>query len=326
MKVVILHGHIPPDAAADELDTLEEAAAVEAALRRLGHGTSRLEFTLDLRRTADALREKPPDVVFNLVESVEGSGRLAHLAPGLLEYLRVPFTGGSAESLLLTGDKVLAKRFMAAFGIPTPAWVTPRDPEGSWCYPPYIVKSVWEHASIGLGPDSILYEERDLEAFMTTGNDREAEWFAERYIEGREFNLSLIGNRGAPWVLPPAEMTFRDFPPGKPRIVDYAAKWDAGSFEYANTVRSFDFPPEDRGLLEKLEGIARRCWTVFGLAGYARVDFRVEAGERPWVLEVNVNPCISPDAGFAVAAARAGLGFDAVVERLVREALGSTSP
>lgn len=326
MKVVILHGHIPPDAAADELDTLEEAAAVEAALRRLGHEAFRLEFTLDLRRTADALRETPPDVVFNLVESVDGSGRLAHLAPGLLEYLRVPFTGGSAESLLLTGDKVLAKRFMTAFGVPTPAWATPCGPEKTWCPPPCIVKSVWEHASIGLGPGSILREERDLEAFMAARDGGEGECFAERYIEGREFNLSILGDRGAPRVLPPAEMIFRDFPPGKPRIVDYAAKWDAGSFEYANTVRSFDFPPEDRGLLEKLEGIARRCWAVFGLNGYARVDFRVEAGERPWVLEVNVNPCISPDAGFAVAAARAGLDFDAVVERLVREALGSSSP
>lgn len=325
MKVVILHGHIPPDAAADELDTLEEAAAVEAALRRLGHETSRLEFTLDLRRAADALRQAHPDVVFNLVESVEGSGRLAHLAPGLLEYLRVPFTGGSAESLLLTGDKVLAKRFMAAFGVPTPAWVTALDAESAWCYPPYIVKSVWEHASIGLGPESILHEERELKAFRAARKGGADEWFAERYIEGREFNLSVLGDRGTPRVLPPAEMTFRDFPPGKPRIVDYAAKWDAGSFEYANTVRSFDFPPEDRGLLETLEGIARRCWTVFGLSGYARVDFRVEEGGRPWVLEVNVNPCISPDAGFAVAAKRAGLDFDAVVDRLVREPLRSTS-
>ena len=101
-------------------------------------------------------------------------------------------------------------------------------------------------------------------------------------------------------------------PPGKPRIVDYAAKWHAGSFEFCNTVRRFEFDAADRPLLARLEDVAKACWRLFGLRGYARVDFRVDAAGRPWVLEVNVNPCLSPDAGFAAAAARRGLDLPAV--------------
>ena len=103
-----------------------------------------------------------------------------------------------------------------------------------------------------------------------------------------------------------AEMLFVDYPAGKRRIVDYAAKWHSGSFEFCNTVRRFEFDETDRPLLAQLEDIARTCWRLFGLRGYARVDCRVDTAGRPWVLEVNVNPCLSPDAGFAAAVERRG--------------------
>jgi D-alanine-D-alanine ligase len=125
--------------------------------------------------------------------------------------------------------------------------------------------------------------------------------------------------------MPPAEMTFRGYPPGKPRIVDYAAKWHAQSFEFNNTVRRFDFPPEDAPLLGRLAEAAQACSRVFGLTGYARVDCRVDAEGRPFVLEVNVNPCLSPDAGFAAATVRAGLDMTAVVARIVAARLAATA-
>jgi D-alanine-D-alanine ligase len=118
-------------------------------------------------------------------------------------------------------------------------------------------------------------------------------------------------------VLPLAEMTFVDFPAGKPRIVDYEAKWDEASFGYNNTVRRFDFGPEDAGLLASLREISLACWKLFDLAGHVRVDFRVDAAGNPYVLEVNTNPCLSPDAGFAAAAARAGLTPEQVMARIL---------
>jgi len=94
---------------------------------------------------------------------------------------------------------------------------------------------------------------------------------------------------------------------GKERIVGYRAKWDPAAFEYAHTPRTFEFPPTDAPLIDRLREIALRCWKIFGLTGYARVDFRIGPDLRPYVLEINDNPCISPDAGFAASVERAGI-------------------
>jgi D-alanine-D-alanine ligase len=114
-------------------------------------------------------------------------------------------------------------------------------------------------------------------------------------------------------------MLFLGYPAGKRRIVDYAAKWDAGSFEFRNTVRRFEFDAADHALLARLVDIAMACWRLFGLRGYARVDCRVDAAGLPWVLEVNVNPCLSPDAGFIAAAMQRGLDLVAVIQRIVTD-------
>ena len=117
--------------------------------------------------------------------------------------------------------------------------------------------------------------------------------------------------------LPPAEIDFAAFPDDKPHIVGYRAKWDADSFEYHHTPRRFDFPANDRPLLDRLSQLAIQCWREFGLRGYARVDFRVDEAGRPWILEINANPCLSPDAGFAAAVEQAGIGYDQAIERIV---------
>jgi len=145
--------------------------------------------------------------------------------------------------------------------------------------------------------------------------------FAEQYIEGREFNLSLLGNRGDVQVLPPAEIHFEGFADEKPKIVGYRAKWAAESAEYSGTPRTFQFPPTDRELLDNLIQLARLCWQHFGLRGYARVDFRVDAMGRPWILEINANPCLSPDAGYAAALKEANIPFTTAIERILSDTL-----
>jgi D-alanine-D-alanine ligase len=123
-------------------------------------------------------------------------------------------------------------------------------------------------------------------------------------------------------VMPPAEIVFEYYGADMPRIVDYAAKWEKNTFGYQHTVRRFDFPPADQPLLAALAVLAMRCWEAFGLGGYARMDFRVDAGGRPWVLEVNANPCLSPDAGYAAALAQAGLPFTEAVRRIMGDVQG----
>ena len=122
-------------------------------------------------------------------------------------------------------------------------------------------------------------------------------------------------------MLPPAEIDFSAFPPGKPRIVGARAKWEEDSFEYSNTPRKFDFATGERRLLDELQELARLSWHSFHLRGYVRVDFRVDAEGRPWILELNANPCLSPDAGFAAALQRAGIAWETAVARIIADAL-----
>ena len=124
-----------------------------------------------------------------------------------------------------------------------------------------------------------------------------------------------------PRVLPIGEIVFVDYPDDKPRIVDYNAKWVEDSFEYNHTPRIFDVAPADVALRAELARLALQCWRLFGLAGYARVDFRVDSAGRPWVLEVNANPCASPDAGYAAMLAEAGLTYDQGISEIVQAAL-----
>jgi D-alanine-D-alanine ligase len=324
MRVVVLHGKVAEDAGKDELDVLIQRDAVSTALAELGYDPTALAFSLDLEGVAGELRALRPAFVFNLVESVEGRGRLIHLAPSLLDHLQLPYTGSRTEAIFLTSNKLLGKQLLRAAGVPTPPWSTLHDsprqplPHGG----PYIVKSVWEHASIGLDEESLVWATNpdELRRVFRERQERLAgSCFAEVYIDGREFNLALLADREGPEVLPPAEMRFEGYPTGKPRLMDYRAKWDEESFEYQHTQRSFDFSGEDRGLLENLARIALECWRAFELKGYARVDFRVDQDGRPWVLEVNANPCLSPDAGLAAAAERAAIAYSEVIARIVAD-------
>jgi D-alanine-D-alanine ligase len=344
MHLTFLHDRIPPGARPDELDALVQAEAVRAVVEPRGWRCSRLPVTLDLAAAAKALTADRPDLVFNLVESIEGHGRLLHLAPALLDALHISYTGSSAEALMLTTSKLLTKKLLAQAGIATPRWEvascklrvaseegagspTPHSPLATRNSPlaTFIIKSVWEEASVGLTDDSIVAvrDEAELRRMITDrAGSLGGEAFAEQYIDGREFNLSLLARPGGGCdVLPPAEIRFVDYPADKPKFVGYAAKWDAESFEFRSTPRTFDFPPADDALLADLRRIAVRCWEAFDLRGYVRVDFRVDADGRPWVLEINANPCLSPDAGFAAAADRAGLAFETVVDRIIGDAL-----
>jgi D-alanine-D-alanine ligase len=324
-NVVIIHNSLPPDAPPDEKDVLNQVQAISDALRNLGYRTATVPLGLDIGAFSARLEELDPLCVFNLVEALDGDGRLIHLACSILDHLRIPYTGAGTEAMFLTSNKVLAKEWMNLSGIPTPEWIVPgkrrtHDLPFPSCY---ILKTLWEEASVGIDRESVqeahsIGELSDLLEKRSRMLGKAC--FAERFIDGREFNLSVLGERGGPRLLPPAEIVF-SFPDDRPRIVDYKAKWEEDSVEYRSTVRTFEFGEGDADLLAELERIARLCWNAFDLKGYARVDFRVDGQGRPWVLEINANPCISPDSGFVAASFTAGLSYGGLIERILSDTL-----
>jgi D-alanine-D-alanine ligase len=298
--------------------------SVKDTLTSLGHEYSIAGITPDLNHLSSIITQEAPDLVFNLVESLGGKGSLIYLAPAVLDTFAIPYTGSKTDSIYRTSNKLCSKEWLNINGIPTPEYVTLED-KNSWASfikGDYIIKSVWEHASIGLNDQSIIsprsYSEL-IEEMARRKNFLGGQCFAERYIEGREFNLSMLAGFDSPEVLPPAEIRFESYIGGKRKIVGYEAKWNQDSFEYHNTVRSFDFTDHDLPLLQHLKELSIVCWKIFNIKGYCRVDFRVDNKNQPWVLEINANPCISPDAGFMAAAWHAGLKAEDVIKRIIND-------
>ncbi len=327
MRIVILYNSVKADANLDDLDTIVQVNAIAGALKSFGDDVVTVSCDLNLAAIKAALLSIAPSLVVNLVESLDESGRLIHLVPALVERLGLPMTGCSSEAILTTSNKLLAKETMRAAGLKVPNWFVYPTRSCDISIPSegrMIVKSVWEHASVGIDQSSLVIPS-SAEVLTSEILNRRAlfggDWFAERFIDGREFNLSVVETAEGPCVLPPAEIRFIDFPKDMPKIIDFRAKWETDSFEYAHTVRCFDFPPEDAELIETMKNLALRAFKVFGLRGYARADFRVDDYGEPFILEINANPCLSPDAGFAAAAERAGISYSELIRCITQEAL-----
>lgn len=322
-RVAVVREAVTAQAGPDAQDTLAQAEAVCRTLScatcaEIALGDSLPDLEAQLLRFA-------PDVIFNLVESYLGQATLACAVPALYRRLDLPFTGNGESALLLAGDKAAAARIMRASGIPTPPGVCLGDLlRGGFPGPgTYIVKSRFEDASMGLDEHSVVTVRTGRELLQTLRElapGMGGDCVAEVYVDGREFNLALLGGAGGRvCVLPVAEMVFDPAMSG-PRILHYAAKWHEDSLAWAASTRAFDLA-DDNALTQAMIRIGLRCWDVFGLAGYARVDFRVAASGEIFVIDVNPNPCLSPDAGFAVAGERCGMPYAELVNVLVDEAL-----
>lgn len=311
--VPVIHAAVPNRP--DEQDTVDTAILISQVLARAGYASEVIDIGTDFAPLQALARRRRTLAVFNLVEAVGGDCGRAAEPVRLMEQLGQRFTGASAAALERTASKVRTKVILAGEGIPTPAWWT----DGAEVPPDQqvIVKSDSEHASLGIDAASVVAGS-DAAAEIAR---REARWggrfFAEAFIPGREFNVAMIEDGSVPLVLPIPEILFDALPEGRPHIVDYEAKWDADSHAYHHTPRRFGLEAREPALAADLTRLARACWAATGLTGYARIDFRVDPAGRPMVLEINANPCLAPDAGFAATAAEAGLDYDALIGRVI---------
>ena len=336
---------------ASDAGVLAEVAAVAAALDRLGvpHRTAAVARLADLPAV---LAAAPEATVFNLVEDFDGATADAAAVPAVCRAFGKAFTGNDSPCLALALDKGRTKAVLQAAGLPCPAGVVvppgekvpaaAKLPRG-----PYIVKPAAADASEGIDAASVVQKAGAALTRAVARIHREFRQAAviEQFIDGRELNVSvlhrgmqlapgeytggrsydggppcihggLIGCGGDVEVLPIAEIDFSAFPDGQPRIVDYAAKWLPETFAYNNTPRILPARLTARHA-EAVRRLARAAWDALGCRGYARVDFRLDARGRPFILEVNPNPDISPDAGFAAALAAAGIPYEAFVAEMI---------
>jgi D-alanine-D-alanine ligase len=309
---------------ASELGVLEEMEDIKSALSSSGYRTTTFNVDSDVFRLIDYLRDEKPDVIFNLVECVENESDQEMNVAGLYELLKIPYTGASALTLGIALHKPLVKQILASHGIRSPLSQVFRvndkidlDPQLSY---PVIVKPSREDASIGISDDSVVYNLADLRKrtrYIFHEFDQPA--LVEQYIQGREVNVAIIGNK-RPIVFPVSEIDFSGLTDDMHRIVSYDAKWAQGTIAYSGTkgVCPADLKP---GREAELKEIALRCYRIIGCRDYARVDFRLADDGTPYVLEVNPNPDISDDAGFARSAKAYGLSFPQVVVKIVEYAL-----
>jgi D-alanine-D-alanine ligase len=316
-KCCIIYNEPLEGALADELDVLDQVEHIEKHLRQLGISVYRKGITNRFMEEIAALAQEKPDLVYNLVESINNKGELNYFIPALLNMYSIPYSGNPLEAMFITSNKTLASKAMRDAGINNPTSYLPSQYNQLKPGRKYIVKPIWEDGSLGITADSVFECKPGFEEKLNGLDD--AHWFIEDFIDGREFNISVLAGKNGPEVLPPAEIVFVNYDKNKPRIVDFKAKWEMDSFEYINTVREFPGRNLNKQLENNLKETALACWKLFGLKGYARVDSRTDENGNVFVIEINANPCISPDGGFVAATKEAGYPFIDVIQRIIND-------
>lgn len=310
-----------------ELGVIEEMEDIKTALSSLGYKPSIVNVDSDIFRLIDYLREERPDLIFNLVECVENESMQEMNVAGIYELLKIPYTGAGALTLGIALNKPRVKEILAFHGIRTPKFQVFKTPDkiqlDAGLEYPLIVKPSREDASVGISDESVVYNLNDLKKRIRyIYQEFDQPVLVEQYIVGRELNVAIIGFK-KPVVLPISEIDFSGLTEDMHKIVSYDAKWMQGTIAYDGTrgVCPADITP---GQATRVKDMALRCFEILGCRDYARVDFRLTKEGVPYVLEVNPNPDISDDAGFARSARAAGFTFPQIVCKIVESALERT--
>jgi D-alanine-D-alanine ligase len=326
-RIVVLHNADFDGGAASAIDATsvaDAAHAVAAALAARGHDVSRAEVHgRDAATVIAKLAADPPALVFNLGESLAGDPRHEPTLAGLLELYDLRYTGADALALATCLDKPRCKHVLLGAGVATPPHhvIATATDLGDAALDaldyPWFVKPARSDASVGITAANVVH---DAAALRARAGELLGEFaqpvLCERYIAGRELNVGFVSAA----LLPIHEIDFAAMPADRPHIVSYAAKWQAGHVDYTGTT-SVPLRAAAPALIERAAATARAAYAALGLRDYGRVDLRVDRDGRPWVIDVNPNCDVSPDAGLARAAAGAGLDYEAMVDAIARAAL-----
>lgn len=325
-RVLILYNEpvLPADHrdAESEHEILYTVEEVARELQQAGYEVARLGVSREPEALLAGIRKHQPDVIFNLFEGLADCNETEAHVGGLLEWLRIPYTGCPYQTLCFARNKHLTKHLLRGAGLPTADFFVVEDLPVPPCPLewPVIVKPSTQDASVGLDQGSVVTDQQRLVervAFLLENYGPPV--LVEQFINGREFNVGLIEVPELR-VLPISEILFVDKDPAYWPIVTYDAKWKPGSRDYEATPPRYPAIVTPK-LAEKIATLATQAFRLLGCRDYARVDFRVRAPARPYILEVNPNPDFSPTAGLSGGLGSAGLSHAQFTVQLVEMAL-----
>lgn len=331
LKVLVaIDTNFEPGPAYDYRQHFEEAdwettRDVVGALERLGHEVRIVGVSHDLLPAIQLLRADPPDAVFNLVESIDGSRTHEQSFAGLLEMLGVRYTGAASSTLALCKNKGVAKKILAYHRIRVPRFVVshkhrPLKRLGRFGYPAFV-KPLSQESSAGISRKSLVTNEEDCLERVRFIHDRQGEdALVEEFVDGREFYVGVAGvNRIT--AFPARELFFDHVPEGTPAFATYKAKWDD---EYRKRWGIHNGPAAElpEKVTRTLYAICRKAALVLQIRGYGRIDIRLTRDAEVVVIEANPNPSLAADEDFAQAAAAAGVAYDQLVQRILDWGMG----
>lgn len=335
-RILVLHNRdFQPSDGADDLDIISRADVessardVTRALCSRGHfvevqGVDRDDLPDLLRQ----LKQDPPDLIFNLVESLAADARHEIFMPSLLDLLGIPYTGSSALTLGICGRKQYAGQLLSAAGLSTPpSGLLPAAPQPraadlkavAHLHYPLFVKLAQEDASLGISAASIVNNDSELLNQVEALRDKYHQpILVEKFIEGRELHVAFLG--GEPMrLLPVQELDFSILPPGLPHIITYDSKWNRSSVEYKT--RTERAAPMPQAVLARVEQLAQESFQLLAVSDYGRCDIRLSKDGTPYIIDVNPNCDLADGAGYARAGLLGGLSYELLIEQIAISAL-----
>ncbi len=289
---------------------------IQSALESGGHQVKSFEGDKDIIRNLEDFMPPEsfmadPGLVFNLSYGIQGKARYTHV-PAILEMLGIPYVGSSPYAHAIALDKVLTKILLLQKGLPTPRFMVVDEPgltpieELNY---PMILKPKDEARSLGL---MIVKNKKQFLAGVAEISERfKTQVLAEEFIDGREINVGLLGNRPVT-PLPPVELKFGE------GLAIYThedkTKQSSRTIEKCCPAK---LQPEQLTLIQEL---AIKAFNALQCYDCARIDFRLDRQGQPYILEVNSMASLEPDSSFTIAARNAGFSYSALINRLIEVA------
>ncbi|MDD8014283.1 MAG: ATP-grasp domain-containing protein [Acidobacteriota bacterium] len=322
---IVFNAYEPVTGRSDEKLSEESVADVardvSEAVKTLGHAVSIVPLQRSFLNFLIRIRELNLDVLINLCEGFYGRPQWESNVAAALELMHLTFTGNDSRTLTVCQDKHMAKAILSSHNLPTAASQLISSPEQIMDFRfPVIVKPNSEDASLGISPQSVVFDLESLAVQVKKILDSYKQpALVEEYIDGREFNVAVLENQKLD-ALPVSEIDFSQVPESMPHICSYEAKWLRDHVLYQTTPPVCP-APIDNSLRDKLQGAAVAAFQAMGCRDYARVDFRMDKSGNIFVLEVNPNPDISLDAGYARALGAAGIDYPSFWSGMLGNAL-----